>query len=87
MSIVWTILIGFVAGVIAKLLHPGSRYEPSGFILTTVLGIIGAFVATYLGQAVGWYNAGESAGFIGAIVGAIIVLVVWGMIAPRLQRT
>ena len=87
MSIVWTILIGFVAGVIAKLLHPGSRYEPSGFILTTVLGIIGAFVATYLGQAVGWYNAGEGAGFIGAIVGAIIVLVVWGMIAPRLQRT
>ena len=87
MGILWTIIIGFVAGVIAKLLHPGSRYEPSGFILTTVLGIIGAFVATYLGQAVGWYNAGESAGFIGAIVGAIIVLVVWGMIAPRLQRT
>jgi uncharacterized membrane protein YeaQ/YmgE (transglycosylase-associated protein family) len=87
MSILWTIIIGFVAGVIAKLLHPGSRYEPSGFILTTVLGIIGAFVATYLGQAVGWYNAGKGAGFIGAIVGAIIVLVVWGMIAPRLQRT
>jgi uncharacterized membrane protein YeaQ/YmgE (transglycosylase-associated protein family) len=87
MGILWTIIIGFVAGVIAKLLHPGSRYEPSGFILTTVLGIIGAFVATYLGQAVGWYNAGEGAGFIGAIVGAIIVLVVWGMIAPRLQRT
>ena len=54
MGILWTIIIGFVAGVIAKLLHPGSRYEPSGFILTTVLGIIGAFVATYLGQAVGW---------------------------------
>jgi len=87
MGILWTIIIGFVAGVIAKLLHPGSKYEPSGFILTTVLGIIGAFVATYLGQAVGWYNAGEGAGFIGAIVGAIIVLVVWGMIAPRLQRT
>jgi uncharacterized membrane protein YeaQ/YmgE (transglycosylase-associated protein family) len=87
MSILWTIIIGFVAGVIAKLLHPGNKYEPSGFIVTTLLGIVGAFVATYLGQAVGWYQAGESAGFIGAIVGAIIVLVVWGIIAPRLQRT
>jgi uncharacterized membrane protein YeaQ/YmgE (transglycosylase-associated protein family) len=56
MHIIWTIIIGFVAGVIAKLLHPGDRYEPSGFILTTVLGIVGAFVATYLGQAVGWYK-------------------------------
>ena len=87
MSILWTIIIGFVAGVIAKLLHPGSKYEPSGFILTTLLGIVGAFVATYLGQAVGWYKAGEQAGFIGAIVGAIIVLVVWGLIAPRIERT
>ena len=87
MHIIWTIIIGFVAGVIAKLLHPGDRYEPSGFILTTVLGIVGAFVATYLGQAVGWYKADESAGFIGAIVGAIIVLVIWGVIAPRIQKT
>jgi uncharacterized membrane protein YeaQ/YmgE (transglycosylase-associated protein family) len=87
LSIIWTIIIGFVAGVIAKLLHPGRTYEPSGFIMTTVLGIVGAFVATYLGQAVGWYKAGESAGFIGAIVGAIIILVVWGIIAPRIQRT
>src|SRR5262249_20583938 len=79
LSIIWTIVIGFVAGVIAKLLHPGRSYEPSGFIMTTVLGIVGAFVATYLGQAVGWYKAGESAGFIGAIVGAIIILVVWGI--------
>jgi uncharacterized membrane protein YeaQ/YmgE (transglycosylase-associated protein family) len=81
MHIVWTILIGFVAGVIAKFLHPGNTNEPSGFILTTLLGIGGAFVATYLGQAIGWYHAGEDAGFIGAIVGAIIVLVVWGMVA------
>ena len=87
MHILWTIIIGFVAGVIAKLLHPGSTNEPSGFILTTVLGIVGAFVATYLGQAVGWYKADEGAGFIGAIVGAIIVLVIWGVIAPRVQRT
>jgi uncharacterized membrane protein YeaQ/YmgE (transglycosylase-associated protein family) len=87
MSILWTIIIGFVAGVIAKFLHPGNKYEPSGFIVTTLLGIGGAFAATYLGQAVGWYRAGENAGFIGAIVGAIIVLIVWGQIAPRLQRT
>lgn len=77
MSIIWTIIIGFVAGVIAKLLHPGSN-EPSGFILTALLGIAGAFVATYLGQAVGWYHAGQNAGLIGATVGAIIVLVIWG---------
>jgi len=87
MSILWTIIIRFVAGVIAKFLYPGNKYEPAGFIMTTVLGIIGAFAATYLGQAIGWYKAGESAGFIGAIVGAIIVLAVWGFIAPRLERT
>jgi uncharacterized membrane protein YeaQ/YmgE (transglycosylase-associated protein family) len=82
MSIIWTIIIGFVAGVIAKLITPG-RNEPSGFILTTILGIVGAVVATYLGQAVGWYRAGEGAGLIGAVVGAIIVLVLYGMIAGR----
>ena len=82
MSILWTILIGFVAGTIAKLLHSGPN-EPLGFILTTVLGIVGALVATFLDQAIGWYRAGEGAGFIGASVGAIIVLVVWGMLARR----
>jgi uncharacterized membrane protein YeaQ/YmgE (transglycosylase-associated protein family) len=82
MGILWTIIIGFVAGVIAKLLHPGPN-EPSGFVLTALLGIAGAFVATFLGQAIGWYHAGEGAGLIGAIVGAIIVLVVWGMFARR----
>src|SRR4029079_6289422 len=85
MSILWLIIIGFIAGVIAKFLHPGAN-EPSGFIVTTLLGIAGAFVATYLGQALGWYRAGEGAGLIGAVVGAIIVLVVWGAIAGR-QRT
>ena len=69
------------------MLHPGNKWEPSGFILTTLLGIAGAFAATYLGQAVGWYKAGEQAGFIGAIVGAIIILVIWGLIPPRLERT
>jgi uncharacterized membrane protein YeaQ/YmgE (transglycosylase-associated protein family) len=82
MGIIWTILIGFVAGVIAKFLHPGPN-EPSGFILTTILGIIGAFVATFLGQALGWYEAGEGAGLIGAVVGAVVVLVIWGMVARR----
>ena len=86
MSIIWTIIIGFIAGIVAKFLHPGSSNEPSGFILTAALGIVGAFVATYLGQAIGWYRAGEGAGFIGAIVGAIIVLAVWGFIAPKLQK-
>ncbi|MFL6797553.1 MAG: GlsB/YeaQ/YmgE family stress response membrane protein [Xanthobacteraceae bacterium] len=82
MSIIWTILIGFIAGIIAKLIHPGPN-EPSGFILTTLLGIAGAFVATYLGQAVGWYKADEGAGLIGAVVGALIVLVIWGIFARR----
>lgn len=82
MGIIWTIIIGFVAGVIAKFIVPGSN-EPSGFILTTILGIVGAFVASYLGQALGWYSAGEGAGFIGAIVGAVIILVVWGFIGRR----
>ena len=82
MSIIWTIIIGFIAGIIAKFIMPGDN-EPSGFILTTILGIVGAFVATYLGQAIGWYRAGEGAGLIGAIIGAIIVLVIWGLIAGR----
>ena len=81
MSILWTIVIGFVAGIIAKFLHPGSN-EPSGFILTTILGIVGAFLATFLGQALGWYRADEGAGLIGAVVGAVIVLFVWSMVAP-----
>jgi uncharacterized membrane protein YeaQ/YmgE (transglycosylase-associated protein family) len=82
MSIIWTILIGFVAGVIAKLIMPGKN-EPSGFILTTLLGIGGAFLATYLGQTIGWYGPNEGARFIGAIVGAIILLAIWGLIAGR----
>jgi uncharacterized membrane protein YeaQ/YmgE (transglycosylase-associated protein family) len=82
MSFIWTIVIGFIAGVIAKLVMPG-RNEPSGFILTTLLGIVGAVLATYLGQAVGWYRADQGAGFIGAIVGAIIVLAIWGWFSSR----
>jgi uncharacterized membrane protein YeaQ/YmgE (transglycosylase-associated protein family) len=81
-GIIWTIIIGFVAGVIAKLVTPGSN-EPSGFILTTILGIVGAFVASWLGQALGWYRPGEGAGLIGAVVGAVIVLLIWGAFMGR----
>jgi uncharacterized membrane protein YeaQ/YmgE (transglycosylase-associated protein family) len=82
MGIIWTIIIGLVAGLIAKFIHPGSK-EPSGFVLTTILGIVGALVATFLGQAVGWYRPGEGAGFIGAVVGALILLVIWGAMSSR----
>jgi uncharacterized membrane protein YeaQ/YmgE (transglycosylase-associated protein family) len=82
MGIIWTIIIGFVAGLIAKFITPGSN-EPSGFILTTILGIVGAVVASYLGQALGWYQPGEGAGLIGAIVGAVILLLIWGAVARR----
>jgi uncharacterized membrane protein YeaQ/YmgE (transglycosylase-associated protein family) len=82
MSIIWTIIIGFIAGVIAKFVTPGKN-EPSGFILTTILGIVGAFVATFLGQALGFYRPGEGAGFIGAVIGAVIVLFVWGIFAKK----
>ena len=83
LSFLWTIIIGFIAGVVAKLVPPGSEYEPKGFILTTVLGVVGALVATYLGQAIGWYRDGQEAGFIGAIVGAVLILLVWGFIERR----
>src|SRR4051812_2958412 len=86
MGIIWTIVIGFIAGVIAKFLMPGKN-EPSGFILTTILGIVGAFVATYLGQALGWYRADQGAGLIGAVIGAVIVLAIWGAIASRRSST
>jgi uncharacterized membrane protein YeaQ/YmgE (transglycosylase-associated protein family) len=83
MGILWAIVIGFIAGVIAKLVTPGDP-KPRGFILTTVLGIVGAVLATVLGQAVGLYEPGEAAGFFGAIVGAVIILLIWRQLArPR----
>lgn len=82
MTIIWYIIIGFLAGLIAKFLMPGPN-EPSGFIMTTVLGIIGAVVASYLGRAIGWYGPEGGAGFIGAIVGAIIVLFIYGFFQRR----
>ena len=82
MGIIWTIVIGFVAGLIAKFIMPGDN-EPKGFVLTTILGIVGALVASYLGQALGWYAPGEGAGLVGAIAGAIILLFIWGLVAKR----
>jgi uncharacterized membrane protein YeaQ/YmgE (transglycosylase-associated protein family) len=81
LGIIWTIIIGFIAGLVAKFLMPGR--DPGGFIITTLLGIVGAVVASYLGHAVGWYRAGEGAGFIGAVVGAVIVLAIYRMVVGR----
>jgi uncharacterized membrane protein YeaQ/YmgE (transglycosylase-associated protein family) len=81
MHIIGIIIIGFLAGVVAKLLMPGR--DPGGFIVTTLLGIVGAFVATYLGQAIGWYRADEGAGFVGAVVGAVILLAIYHFVKRR----
>jgi uncharacterized membrane protein YeaQ/YmgE (transglycosylase-associated protein family) len=81
MSILWAILIGFVVGLVAKFLMPGR--DGGGFILTAVLGIVGALAATFLGQAMGLYAAGESAGFIGAVIGAMLLLFVFGLVRGR----
>lgn len=75
-GIIWIIFVGFVAGIIAKLLSPGPN-NPSGFILTTILGIAGAFLATWIGQAIGHYGPEQGAGFITATIGAIVVLFIW----------
>jgi uncharacterized membrane protein YeaQ/YmgE (transglycosylase-associated protein family) len=82
MGIIWTIIIGFVAGLLAKLVMPGDN-EPSGFVMTTVLGIVGAFVASFLGQSLGWYEAQDGAGLIGAVIGAVIVLAIYGAMRRR----
>ena len=81
MDILWMILIGLAVGVIAKFLMPGK--DPGGFIITILLGIAGSFVATYIGQHLGWYREGQPAGFIGAILGAILILIVFRLIRRR----
>ena len=81
MSIIWAILIGFIVGIVAKALMPGR--DPGGFIVTALLGIVGAVVATFLGQAMGLYAAGQAAGFIGSVIGAIILLAIYHMIRGR----
>jgi uncharacterized membrane protein YeaQ/YmgE (transglycosylase-associated protein family) len=82
MGIIWAVIVGFFAGLIAKWITPG-RNKPSGFILTSVLGILGSLLATWLGQAIGWYGPDDGANFIGAIVGAVIVLLAWNQLARR----
>ena len=72
----WILFVGLVAGILARLLMPGPN-NPSGFILTIVLGVVGSFLATFIGQAIGWYSADQGAGFVAATVGAILVLFIW----------
>jgi uncharacterized membrane protein YeaQ/YmgE (transglycosylase-associated protein family) len=81
-NIIWIIVIGFIAGLIARVLSPGPN-DPKGFVLTTVLGIVGAFLATFIGQTVGWYRVDQGAGLIGATVGAAIVLFVWNRLVAH----
>lgn len=81
MSIIWAIIIGFIVGLIAKFLMPGR--DPGGFIITAILGIVGALVATFLGQAMGLYAAGQSAGFIASVIGAMVVLFIYHLIRGR----
>jgi uncharacterized membrane protein YeaQ/YmgE (transglycosylase-associated protein family) len=83
MHIIWTIIVGFLVGVVAKLIHPGR--ESMGFIITTILGIGGSVLATFAGQTLGLYQAGSTAGFIGAVIGAIILLVIYGALRNRAQ--
>ena len=81
-GIIWIIIVGFVAGIIARILSPGPN-NPSGFILTTIIGIIGAFLATWIGQAIGHYSADQGAGFITATIGALVVLFIWNRLVAR----
>lgn len=82
-GLIWIIVVGFVAGILARLLSPGPN-KPEGFILTTVLGIAGAFAATFIGQAIGWYSPNQGAGFIAATIGAVVVLFIWNrLVAAR----
>jgi uncharacterized membrane protein YeaQ/YmgE (transglycosylase-associated protein family) len=81
LNLLWIIIIGFLAGVVAKLIMPGK--DPGGFIITTVLGVVGALLATFLGRLVGWYQEGETGGFIAAVVGAIIILFIYRIIKKR----
>ena len=78
MSLIWAILIGFFVGIIAKFLTPGR--DPGGFFVTAIIGIVGSLIATFLGRALGWYATGETAGFLGALVGSIIVLLGYRML-------
>lgn len=78
----WILVVGFVAGILARLLSPGPN-NPSGFILTTALGIAGAFLATFIGQSIGHYSPNQGAGFITATIGALVVLFIWNRLVAR----
>lgn len=81
MHFLWSILIGFIVGLLARALMPGPN--PMGFILTTLLGVVGALVATFLGQGLGWYAEGSGAGFIASVVGAMVLLFIYGLVSRR----
>jgi uncharacterized membrane protein YeaQ/YmgE (transglycosylase-associated protein family) len=81
MHLLWVIVVGFAVGFIARLLMPGR--DPGGFIITILLGIAGAFVATYIGQHLGWYREGQPAGFVGAVLGAMLLLIIYRLIRRR----
>jgi uncharacterized membrane protein YeaQ/YmgE (transglycosylase-associated protein family) len=81
-NLIWIIVVGFVAGIVARFLSPGPN-NPSGFILTVVLGIAGSFLATFIGQTIGWYRPDQGAGFITATIGAIVVLFIWNRLVAR----
>lgn len=81
LSILGTLIVGLIVGLLARALKPGD--DKLGWIMTCVLGVAGAFVATYAGQAMGWYQAGESAGWIASVVGAIVLLVLYGLVRKK----
>lgn len=81
MGIIWTIIIGLIVGVVAKFLMPGR--DPGGFIITAIIGIVGSVLATYIGRAMGFYQMGESAGFIAAVLGAIVLLFLYRLVVGR----
>jgi len=81
MSIIWTIIIGLIVGIVAKFLMPGR--DPGGFVITAIIGIVGSVIATYLGRALGLYQPGESAGFIAAVIGSIVLLFLYRMVIGK----
>lgn len=81
LSLIWAIIVGFIAGLIARALHPGD--DKAGFIVTTLLGISGSLLATYGGRMLGWYSANEAAGFIVSVIGAVIVLAIYNLVRKK----
>ena len=84
-AIIWTVIIGFIAGLLARALKPGD--DKLGFIMTAVLGIAGSFLANFIGQSLGWYKAGDGAGFLASVVGAVLLLVIYGLVKAKTATT